>query len=59
MSDIGLRFREFGGFAVCMTLEEEELLVVRFCGRGVSRGGGGLSGAVYTSESYRRKLVRA
>ena len=51
LSEIGLGFRDFGGFAVCMTLEEDELLVVRFCRSRVSRGGGGLSGTVYTSEA--------
>jgi hypothetical protein len=53
LSEIGLGFRDFGGFAVCMTLEEDELLVVRFCRSRVSRGGGGLSGTVYTSEAIR------
>ena len=65
LSEIGLGFRDFGGFAVCMTLEEDELLVVRFCRGRVSCGGGGLSGTVYTSEAisglsqaFARKLSR-
>src|SRR3984957_8778046 len=53
LSEIGFGFRDFGGFAVCMTLEEDELLVVRSCRSRVSRGGGGLSGTVYTSEAIR------
>ena len=58
LPQIRLRFRNFRGFTVCMAFQEDELLVVCSCCRGIFGGGCGLAGAIHTTEAIRVRRKR-